>query len=141
MRPNFRAWHKTWSPQKSDEYKGINGMQYVHAWSYSNRGNLSVKLSDWSDWVLVKDDIVLMQYSGLKDKHGRDIYEGDIVSNGAYEFTVAFYKGCFVLMKETEQKEIGICLWQNPDLEIIGNLYENSTLLTPEKPNESEAPV
>lgn len=72
----------------------------------------------------------LMQYTGLKDKNGKEIYEGDIVtcSNGmAYQYKVIFSFGCF----EGYDKASGFTkkLCDMKDLKVIGNTYENPELL------------
>jgi len=79
----------------------------------------------------------LMQYTGLKDKNGQEIYEGDIVAgefngNGAREYTgypergvVQMVKGSWVL-----GSEYGGTLLSNIDnAERIGNIYENPELV------------
>lgn len=80
------------------------------------------------------DDCVLMQYTGLKDKNGREIYDGDIVevanksyksrgqiawSNHTAKWLVAFYNGA--------PFELGT--WNTELYEVIGNIYENPELL------------
>jgi hypothetical protein len=66
----------------------------------------------------------LMQYTGLKDKNGKEIYEGDILRN-----TLPLYK-----TQETKQivswkiyKYYGIDNWKQ--CEVIGNIYENPELI------------
>ena len=77
------------------------------------------------------DKVILLQYTGLKDKNGVEIYEGDIVecfNDGLSE--VLFRKGSFGMFTYTSKgvdfytfnEVYGFC-------EIIGNIYENPELL------------
>ena len=70
----------------------------------------------------------LMQYTGLKDKNGKEIYEKDIVKYETMIGKIMFFNGSFILsdFEETEEWELGII---NEELEVIGNIYENSELL------------
>ena len=79
------------------------------------------------------EDIELMQITGLHDKNGKEIYEGDIVDVTRpciYETgTIIFKNGCFFI----KVKETLLALWEceqnNYELEVIGNIYENPDLL------------
>jgi uncharacterized phage protein (TIGR01671 family) len=68
----------------------------------------------------------IMQFTGLKDKNLKEIYEGDVVKHdelvGIYE--VIFKNGKFLLSDNTF---LNINLWNLS--EIIGNIYENPELL------------
>lgn len=79
---------------------------------------------------LCVEDFNIMQYTGLKDKNGKEIYEGDIItcSNGiAYQYEVEFVFGCFL----GHDKATGFSkkLYDMRDLEVAGNIYENPDLL------------
>lgn len=85
-----------------------------------------------------QDDFVLMQYTGLKDKNGKEIYEGDILRNvdnplvDKLPFEVKWneYYGAWFwwsLLGEAGTDH----LYQNiaKNCEVIGNIYQNPELL------------
>lgn len=94
----------------------------------------------------VTDNYELMQFTGLFDKNGKEIYEGDIISvpwgfNSDYHFPQMNVivkwdddKGNPIAGFIIEPINKAITVWQDftwRDTEIIGNIYENPELLNP----------
>jgi uncharacterized phage protein (TIGR01671 family) len=79
-------------------------------------------------------DVVLIQYTGLKDKNGKEIYEGDIVKaqDGVWNVEIRdLEEGVFLTNDVQKRASIehadgDYCLRET---EVIGNIYENPELL------------
>ena len=84
------------------------------------------------DWTV---NTVLMQSTGLKDKNGVEIFEGDVVSpaliNGSFvQGSVEFLSGAFHVVSPGRCKEVELLGDQHfGGIEVIGNIYENPHLL------------
>lgn len=84
-----------------------------------------VNKGGWNDAKYV----TLMQFTGLKDKNGREIYEGDYMGfNGLIFYQIAWNEkdACFDLLNTngTLSADFDFCSY-----EVLGNIYENSELL------------
>lgn len=80
------------------------------------------------------ENIELMQYTGLKDKNNKEIYEGDIVklrSNHGIG-VIKYYDewGAFIVeyIKPRPLAVLGMNYYKE-DIEVLGNIYENPELL------------
>ena len=88
--------------------------------------SIPVKIVERLDWKL-------MQYTNLKDKNGKEIYEGDIVEctdwnkdRGQHHIGVAAFG---IDVPCSAGFDFGSSGWSKEEIEIIGNIYENPELL------------
>ena len=132
----FRVWVNDWA----------GGRMTYEDFAVNNEGKVFFLSDDDEKGYITgysgKQDRIVMQYTGLHDKNGVEIYEGDIVNNDFYgnpiygHNIIEFYNGCFYGVNLKEEKtrlgaemfESGI--WCEKHLKIIGNKYENPKLLT-----------
>tara|TARA_R100001530_G_scaffold87389_1_gene60863 strand:- start:356 stop:727 length:372 start_codon:yes stop_codon:yes gene_type:complete len=86
------------------------------------------------------EDIELMQYTGLKDENGKEIYEGDVVSGfqvagmADENYVVEFMYASFVFKRGDTGLRLGpgpeMFTLHNHEIEVIGNIHENPELLS-----------
>lgn len=128
MIPKFRAWIK--------EEKEMIDVDEIH-W---DRGKFEF-IGDGITFQRLANEVELMQSTGLKDKNGKEIFEGDIVTDGyktgdiKNHLTLGFYMvdddgverwfsdGLTIEDFEEDVKSA------TQILEIVGNIYENPELL------------
>jgi len=122
----FRTW---------DKANKIMSLVYRLLWFAYDPGKYDITIfADEKDWER-EPDLVLMQYTGLKDKNGVEVYEGDIInyyrhySSGApkaCEIRWDGYGACWGAFWNDESRHT---LHVSNELEVIGNIYEHGHLL------------
>jgi len=80
-----------------------------------------------------------MQSTGLLDKKGKEIFEGDVIreefNHGICNCEIIYEKAGFFISNEKEEIKDNLH-WHMNGLEVIGNIYENPELLTPDQLSE-----
>lgn len=72
----------------------------------------------------------LMQFTGLLDKNGKEIYESDIIEIDGSPVEVEWYAGAWTVQYFTTPTRSYLSQFDESDIEIIGNVFENPNLLT-----------
>lgn len=140
----FRAWEKIRiRPAGEQEFIDSGKMWSVRSLVFTEYGELQyVEIFDSDELGGTKKNagLELMQSTGLKDKNGKEIYEGDILSlkkhsklpHGVYcivewdEVHVGFH----ALKDNQKNGEYVLNIWNaKTHWEVIGNIYENPELL------------
>lgn len=123
----FRAWDV--AEKKMYENVGMIGTLVILEYSQGGYDFYEIELNSYDHH---DEKLKVMQYTGLKDNNGKEIYEGDVLSNGQHIDWIVFHdeasfkvkhvgsitRDCWVLNREMSENR-----------EVIGNIYENGELL------------
>lgn len=136
----FRAWDKKEKLMFFID-KPNYGCEY-QVWEFKVDFRQNEEIENRLRWYVESDDWEIMQYTGLKDKNGKEIYEGDIiieeiVNNSLKtekETKIVFWfksQSCFKLKSLDNKNHYWLLNFGGslqPVYEIIGNIYENPEL-------------
>jgi uncharacterized phage protein (TIGR01671 family) len=113
----FRAWDK--------DAKTMIYYDYIHPISIMFNGIINYGGKDMTD------DFELTQYTGLKDKNGKEIYEGDILlDTDTQNIREIIYNAPSFVLKD--DNEYFYWTFHANDYIVIGNIFENPELLKEE---------
>lgn len=132
----FRAWKKKHCPEMIN-ISYIDWNEQVAGFKYR------LSTTTYRDDREPLSNLILMQYTGLKDKNGVEIYEGDVIGLEDRTARDSYVGDHVIVWKDTALRGkqicssgsyIGIDYWTSGKngYEVIGNIYENPELLDKE---------
>ena len=113
-------------PIKEREEKMENSRFKFRVWDKQN------ECYAYSNNYIPESEVIIEQCTGLKDRNGKLIYEGDILGNKDFMSDVALLnynneKCCYILERQSVDERFN--KWWADRLMVIGNIHENKELL------------
>lgn len=134
MIPKYRAWDKA---RNEMNYKVMVGNCDTDGENWTCP---IIWIEEKKDWLHFDDYECIMQSTGLFDRNGKEVFEGDLIITNAYACIVCFGEYTYFEDEDTQTTAIGFylsflnvtpatyapfekCYWDN--CEVIGNIHEN----------------
>lgn len=112
----FRAWEKT-----KQIMFFVNDIEGLLQYTIFFNKDCSIEIDEYNS--------ELMQFTGIKDKYEKDIYEGDLCNTEDGVCEIVFKYGCFCYLISKEETFCPSFNWHIEELEIVGNIFENPEML------------
>jgi len=113
----FRAWDR------------LNGKMYRRVETIDFTDGVDMRDEKGKGCFRMFENVELMQYIGINDINGKEIYEGDIVELGTENSTdawiVCFYDGSFGFERLGHFITFGYVNHGSDGIRVVGNIYEN----------------
>ena len=126
----FRAWD-------GQTMRDVRSIHNVHSQVNVHADLCTVKDDPLSNKAVISSHYTeynlklhLMQYTGLKDRNGVEIYEGDLLSAGLDVIEILWWDAGFYVQIVGNKLPTGNMFEIHQRGEVIGNIYENPELLT-----------
>jgi uncharacterized phage protein (TIGR01671 family) len=120
----FRAWDK-------ENKEWLRGGHLVSCILHDSKRITVVGTGkgDYDEWEY-PSEVDIQQYTGLKDKNGKEVYEGDILEDTYNIFEVVWVEKDAKFKLRHRGRFIEYPEWnRGVTMEVIGNIYENQELL------------
>lgn len=137
----FRGWHAVQKKMYSAEEMASDQLTLLPTGQFINVSGEAT----WKSQIMPPDKFIPLQYTGLKDRNGKEIYEGDIIGipsleeEGTFEIGEVYWNdreaAWYVKTDESDDELNSFADDQfrpEDNCEVIGNIYENPELLEPE---------
>lgn len=118
----FRAWDTEKQEMATVNFIGLNDYE------------VGMEDEEYRRWRATYPYVcILMQYTNLKDKNGKEIYEGDIlkvkVDDGEANLYVKYTNGEYRVVNKGKWEDSLYAYMYFGDVEVVGNIYENKDLI------------
>jgi len=128
---------KVWDKKRKEFTDEQDGAELIFMLEDNELGYISEWANGTSHPTVDKNRFEMLQFTGLKDKNGKYIYEGDILREPlntlklkyGFNYSVVFDYGEFVAKTRRDSTTLVLKSHRFFECEVIGNIYENPKLL------------